>query len=315
MRVVVDPWDPAYGTSADDAFVDSAAPVDVTVELAADVWRPLPGPAADVPVAICVVDGVRRIDARVWVDAEARAAGVADDTLGAEPGICASWAAGVVRCDGTASLVDSVVGRGLFSASAAAVDLITAHGVYERKAARSSAPDDLSLALQRAMTASEVAVATKARRDEGELLVVDGPLRDRQHLPDAIGMVKTHHTQYLPPEQRAVLAQLHPGERTPLFRIAGPWIRHAWYVRLPGGGAGPMAGVVRCECSADLAVSEAVRLAGWSAAVLPRYASEAHKDARAPQNLYPIAGLERVLRRRLGDARLLYRALRRAATS
>ena len=61
------------------------------------------------------------------------------------------------------------------------------------------------------------------------------------------------------------------------------------------------------------APSGAVRLADWSAAALPRYASAAHKDARAPQNLYPIGGLERELRRRLGDSRLLYRALRSAA--
>ena len=47
--------------------------------------------------------------------------------------------------------------------------------------------------------------------------------------------------------------------------------------------------------------------------LLPAFASEAHKDARAPQNLYPIGGLERELRHRLGDAELLYRALRAAA--
>ena len=74
-----------------------------------------------------------------------------------------------------------------------------------------------------------------------------------------------------------------------------------------------MAGIVRCECSADVGTEGAVRLADWSAATLPRYASAAHKDARAPQNLYPIGGLERELRRRLGDSRLLYRALRSAA--
>ena len=42
-------------------------------------------------------------------------------------------------------------------------------------------------------------------------------------------------------------------------------------------------------------------------------AAAGYKDSRAPQNLYPIAGLERALRRRLGDAGVLYRALRSAA--
>jgi hypothetical protein len=56
-----------------------------------------------------------------------------------------------------------------------------------------------------------------------------------------------------------------------------------------------------------------VALADRIALTLPRFASEAHKDARAPQNLYPIAGLERELRHRLGDSGVLYRALRRAS--
>jgi len=34
------------------------------------------------------------------------------------------------------------------------------------------------------------------------------------------------------------------------------------------------------------------------------------KDPRAPQNLYPIAGLERELRRRLGNPQILHRSLR-----
>jgi hypothetical protein len=49
--------------------------------------------------------------------------------------------------------------------------------------------------------------------------------------------------------------------------------------------------------------------------LLPPLASSAHKDPRAPQNLVPIGGLERELRRRLGDQQLLYRSLRMAAAS
>ena len=45
------------------------------------------------------------------------------------------------------------------------------------------------------------------------------------------------------------------------------------------------------------------------------FASEPHKDARAPQNLYPIAGLERELRHRLGDQAVIYRALRLASSA
>jgi hypothetical protein len=60
-------------------------------------------------------------------------------------------------------------------------------------------------------------------------------------------------------------------------------------------------------------VAEAAERADAVTALLPRYASEPHKDGRAPQNLYPIAGLENELRRRLGDALLMERALRLAS--
>jgi hypothetical protein len=327
MRVTIDPWDPAYGTSADEAGAESEAAVDLTVERPLAGWSAVAAPPdVVVPEVIQFVDGVRRVDARVWIEPDpaggdptpgAQAPGV---PVSAEPALAASWAAGVVVCatDGRAqaALGPVEVGRGLFSACAAATDLVTRHGTYRRRPAATGAPDDLSLALQQAMNLSEIAVAGLAAQGEtttGRLLVVDGPLRGRQGLADAIGLIKTHHIHYLPVDQRGLLGQLAPGERTPVFRIASSWIRHAWYLRLPGGGGGPMAGIVRCECSAELSTEGAVRLADWSAAALPRYASAAHKDARAPQNLYPIGGLERELRRRLGDSRLLYRALRSAA--
>lgn len=52
-------------------------------------------------------------------------------------------------------------------------------------------------------------------------------------------------------------------------------------------------------------VTEVIRLANLSQMALGRFASPAYKDSRAPQNLYPIGGLERALRHRLGDPRLL----------
>jgi hypothetical protein len=110
-----------------------------------------------------------------------------------------------------------------------------------------------------------------------------------------------------------MVGALAGGERTPVFLMGTTWERYAWYLRLPCSPGSPWAGVVRIECSADLPRAEVTRLANLSQATLCRYASLEYKDARAPQNLYPIAGLERQLRRRLGDTRLLYRALRVAA--
>ncbi|HEX5671362.1 MAG TPA: hypothetical protein VFY46_01420, partial [Acidimicrobiia bacterium] len=56
------------------------------------------------------------------------------------------------------------------------------------------------------------------------------------------------------------------------------------------------------------------RTADLTAATLCRYASAAHKEPRAPQNLYPIGGLERRLHHLLGDRDLMYRSLRVAAS-
>jgi hypothetical protein len=178
--------------------------------------------------------------------------------------------------------------------------------------------DKLSLALQQRLSDAEVRLALLFRNErphDDDLLFVDGPLRGRTHLDRTIGYVKTHHTAYLPAPQAAVVAALRAGQRTPAFTMGTSWRRNSWYLRLPGPSTAPWSGVVRLECSADLPVPEITRLADLSARVLPPLASAPHKDPRAPQNLVPIGGLERELRRRLGDQQLLYRSLRAAASS
>jgi hypothetical protein len=100
-----------------------------------------------------------------------------------------------------------------------------------------------------------------------------------------------------------------------VFTVVGRAPRHSWYLRLPGPPGGPLAGVVRLECPASVAADDAVALACRTASVLPRFASSPYKDRRAPQNLTPVAGLERHLRHRLGDQALVLRALRRAAAN
>ena len=122
------------------------------------------------------------------------------------------------------------------------------------------------------------------------------------------------HVQYLPEELQPVLAGLDDGQRTPLFHLGGRGgNRYSWYLRLPIERTQPWAGIIRCEVPAAGSVADAVERANQVTALLPRYASEPHKDGRAPQNLYPIAGLENELRRRLGDQLLMERALRLAA--
>ncbi len=119
--------------------------------------------------------------------------------------------------------------------------------------------------------------------------------------------------QYLADELQVVVGRLAAGERSPLFLLEGQGARFSWYVRLPGPLAQPLSGVVRIEVPAVGELAGVVAHADAITRALQRFASESHKDPRAPQNLYPIAGLEQRLRHLLGDPHLLERGLRRAS--
>jgi hypothetical protein len=328
MRFSVDGWDPGYGTSSDpeEDLGESTARVDVSVEVPAAQWRAIdPRPGLAQPAAMLFVDGVRRIEARVWIDDSTPDGTSAHEASAA---LCASYAAGVVCCCGRqAHLLRADPRRGLFTVAPHAADIVTWAGTYTAHRARPAAGTPLAMTLsqllQRRLAEIEVEAAVAARSDlaghgvpdEGDLLIVDGPLRGRQHLPRALGYIKSHRSSYLPPELNALVGTLGVGQRTPVFLMGTSWDRHSWYLRLPRTGGPPWAGVVRVECPAELAVADVVRLADLSQICLARFASTRYKDPRAPQNLYPISGLERELRRRLGDPRLLYRALSRSAAA
>jgi len=305
VRVAIESWSPEYGSalSAQQDLTPTPGAVDVNVEVPAADWAPRrPAPRTDAAGDVLFVDGVRRVDAQVWITGEDGVTHL---------GLCVSYAAGTVRCNGAATVEACEVRRGLF-APAGAPALVTRSVRYKAKAVAGDDTDALIGAVQQRMGELEIEVATSA--EPADLVVVDGPLSGRQNVPGAIGYVKTHRVSYLPELVSDVVRRLEPAERTPLFLTQTSWSRYSWYLRLPyGGDAHPWAGVVRCEASADLALDEAIRMADVSAITLPRFASQPHKDPRAPQNLYPIAGLERKLRRMLGDQAFLYRQLRAVA--
>jgi hypothetical protein len=347
MRFSVDGWDPSYGSSmeVEGQLEESRATVDADVEVPAARWRPIdPGGTDPLPDALLFVDGVRRIEARVWIDGDPGAENggpAGGGPGGATVALCASYAAGVVCCCKAGShLVVGELRRGLFSVDPHARDISTRAGDYRvsvvsNRRAEVPVMAALTAKLQDRLAEVEKIAAARARgpagtgsarlpgdhpRDsEHDLLVIDGPLRGRENLPRALGYIKSHHKTYLPPELNALVGTLGVSQRTPVFHMANisrtgtAWERRSWYLRLPCPPGAPWAGVVRIECAADLPMPEVTRLAGLSQRCLARFASTEYKDSRAPQNLYPIAGLERELRRRLGDPQLLYRALREAA--
>lgn len=311
-RFYVDAWDPGYGSSGDaDTATASTAPVRIDVEVPADSWHPLVAPAElRPPDVVLLVDGVRRIDARIWREED-------DGTL--HPGVAASYAAGVVRCDQRRGVAEVAVGRverGLFTPSHTATDITIGSTCYTAKQVNVTELAKLSNAVLENLRILEIKVSEAARAGtdtDDDLLIVDGPLEGRNRLPRALGHIKTHPTRFLAAPQAAVIAALRPGQRTPFFELGSRFRQYSWYLRLPGPPGSPWSGIVRVECSADLPVAEVTRLADLSVVTLPRFASSPYKDTRAPQNLIPIGGLERRLRSMLGNAQLLQRGLISAA--
>lgn len=302
----VDAWDPGYGMSVPDGDLDpTTVDVDCAVETPPARWQPVTPPAsAAASDRVAFVDGVRRTDARVWFS---------DGDLSTSAA-CASLAAGAVLCPpagGAAEIAAVEVDRCVFAAAGSqAHDISTRYGDYRLVLCPDASPKALNTKITETMTALERRVAVT---DAG-LVVYDGPLRGRDD-GRGVGYVKTQHVLYLPEQLHSVLGHLAAGQRTPLFRIGGehPQARLSWYLRLPGAAAHPLAGVVRCELPPQTRPTEAAARADLVSATLPRFASQPHRDPRAPQNLNPIGGLEQHLRRRLGDRDLLLRGLQARA--
>ena len=330
MRFAVETWAPDFGAPVGgDVVGDTEVEPDLTVERDLADWAPIT-PRVDPAATVLFVDGVERIDARVWLDGAGGGAGTEGDGTegagtegagtdglrggaGSRQGVCASWAAGVVRCDSRATVVAAEVQRGVLCAGDDVEAIVTRHGDYRPfPVADTAGGDPLGQALGRARGKLEGLVAARADGDR-DLLVVDGPLGDRRHIDGAVGYIKAHHVSYLQAGQQQMIGRLAAGERTPLFTVGVKGFRYSWYLRLPGPATHAWWGVVRCEASGELSLADAVARADLVAATLPRFASKPYHDSRAPQNLHPIAGLERELKRRLGDPALLERALRLAA--
>ncbi len=299
MRFTVENWDSDYGSPSSPDMDDGSENVDVSIEVPPDRWEPVL-PDADMARDVLFIDGVRRVDASLWIDQPPDFPGF---------GLAATYAAGAVRSNGHAVLESALVERGLFT-SANAFDIDTRVGTYHVKATKGATAEELWLGIQQRMGDLEARAAREL--GDAEVIVVDGPLSHHRDVKNAVGYVKTQKVQYLPIELRGVLTSLPPGFRTPLFLTTTSWSRYSWYLKL-ANHSGPAGGLVRCEIDGNTDIVEAVRTANRVSATLPRFASERHKDPRAPQNLYPIGGLERDLKHRLGDRELAVRALRVAS--
>ena len=305
-RLYVENWSPDYGAPLDLAEeTASSSPVEPTVETAD--WTPIDGAHEQAYGEVAFVDGVRRIEARLTID---------DPVDGPVPGImgvfgvgAVVWDRGIPRSRFTRLAVERMVvmARGYKVALGSVGGLpVTAGSVP------GDDPSGLVSHLQQRMRAAEGKLATTLAVS-GRLVIADGRVHELRARP-IVGLIKTHRVMYLTGHRAASIRDLRAGQRTPLFLIdAEHFPRYSWYLRLadlPGGHA--WTGIVRCEVSTTVGIESAIDLADNTAGLLPALSSERHIDPRAPQNLVPIAALERELRRRMGDRRVARRALRTA---
>ena len=306
-----DPWSPEYGMGLEAAsLTEEDTDVDPSVETT-DWSRPL-HPATGEPIPLAFVDGVRRVDLRLWASED-----------GVEvPGLFGSVAVGSVRCDGSATFGDERVRH----------VLIVGGGITLRSPRVAAGKADLDLevhtvagtdvmaplvGLQQVMRRTEAQMAETLAGKEGWIVLVDGPvsflppaLQDSARCP-VVGLVKRMTQAYLSGAEAALLPLLATGERTPLFALGSELNRrYAWYLRLAPTRPPwhDHAGLLRCEVRTGVGLRPAVDLADGLSATLPSFAGRA-SDPRAPQNLAPVGALEARLRHRMGHPAFVRRSL------
>lgn len=309
-RLLLDPWSPDYEApiQTDGAEVTASGEVDPEVETRD--WRPIRPSDKVTERRLYFVDGVRRVEARVLSQEN-------DGTL--IHGLFASAGVGSVVTHNGIAKYDSVEVRRylILNAGKCKTESITVGSqtvMFEGASNSGDTPDELINSLQNLMRTREAALAESLLED-GACVFADGPLNYFSAPTGAlVGVIKRIFLPYLDAAHFGLVGQLVTGDRTPLFSIRdGKYDRYAWFQRLATQRVmeHSLAGIVRLEVRAALGLAQAMELANFAAVLLPRFASSAVRDPRAPQNLVPVGALEEQLRHRLGDAVTFRRAIER----
>jgi hypothetical protein len=310
LQLRADPWAPDYGMGFEAPIEppeESPPRADPLVETAD--WSAPRSPAPSPREEVWFVDGVRRVDLRL----------VADDGQRRSQGLFGSYAVGSVRCDGVAAFDEhrvcrAVVVAGGLQAEAVSVRVGAGELRFEPFAAVGTEPNAPLIRLQELMREAERELAAALALKGAPLILVDGPLRFADESTSLIvGVIKRFVRRYLEDEHERLLAHLGPGDRTPLFGLldqAAKTRGYSWYTRLAALRPAwhDHAGIVRCEVRSGLGLDQAVELADRVTGLLPAFAGRP-ADARTPQNLAPVAGLEGWLRHRMGAVGMIRRAL------
>ncbi len=301
LTLRLDPWTPTYESAfqVDEDDVNGS-PAEVEPYVETTEWRPRLPEFVEKPETIAFVDGVQRVEMRVIGDNNGRTV----------YGAFASLAVGAVLVREGHCAVDAEVPLRVLALSdgeshpAMSVPCGEATLDFLPQSTGESGLPAVHQALQDAREREEIRLGERLDRAGVDMVVVDGRLNWQPTTGTmVIGLIKTIHRRYLPDAELATVGKLAPKMRTPIFRIGGKRPVYSWYIRLAENRPidHPWAGVIRLETLDSIGLEAAVRLADLSACHLPHYASQYGHDPRAPQNLYPVGGLEEQLRHSLGD--------------
>lgn len=294
----------------EESAPDGQEAVDTTIERESGEWNAIdpavtPGSPRE---SVWFIDGVRRLEARVTAKSDGQYF----------YGAFGAYAVGVVHLnDYQAGFERFITGRMLVLSSSDLPprEITLAPGLtYLPVRVADSEPDAPIRAIHGEMRKAEENLAREIAAHENRLVIVDGPLTfEDQTRGSAVGYIKRIIKTYLAPPQLALLTTLELGQRTPLFALqrSKRFSRISWFLRLsePRKGDSDFSGIVRLEVETAVGVEMAQMLADTCGKMLPELKARRALDQRAPQNLLPINALERFLRRKLGDERLIRRRL------
>ena len=311
--VTLDPWSVDYGSAVgfEEETPDEESSFEVDPFVETDDWSSgrTPEPIA-FPESVAFVDGVQRVEYWARVD---------DGDVLAEAAFASVAVGAVVSRAGQATMTCDYTQRVFGVAGPVAAQPMVVRGGGRELIYEVSRPENPEKTGQPAVYQ---AIAVKRRDLEHltvqkllathPLVIADGRI-DRPEVTEnqLAGIAKTLHQLYVKGEQRALIARLGAGQRTPIFRIADSWgSRYSWFLRLPYTRAihHSYAGIVRLEV--PVASSRApVEAADMLTHNLPRFASRPEHDPRAPQNLLPVGALEKRLRHELGEVSFIRRMI------
>jgi hypothetical protein len=304
LTLRLDPWTPTYESAVQLDDDEPGAPTDVAPFVETEDWKPMLPQFVDRPPTIAFVDGVQRIEMRVIGDSDGKMvygafASVAVGAVFVREGGCTVSGEMPMR---VLALSDGETHPPMSIPCGLSTLEFVSRSTHDTAAGTGLMA--AQLAVQTARRDAEIRLGEALDEAGHEMVVVDGRLNwQPKRKAMVIGLVKTIHKRYLEGAQAAVIGKLPPKTRTPIFRIGRDRAVYSWYLRLTQHRVidHPWAGVVRVETLESIGIEAAVRLADLTACHLPAFASSSMHDARAPQNLYPIGGLETQLRHTLGD--------------